>query len=232
MPQIIIDDYKTEIIQTLFNGVMATYVGSTPGHVAEFGTMSGMTAEALALGIAKSEETFLQHSAASGLLGRELHLFDSFAGLPKITEATDADSFHVRDGVWGEGVCKGVSAETLRGMVERHLQPADRIRIFEGWYSDTVKTIPAPTRYAFVHIDCDLYASTRDVLDGLFSRGLVSKGAYLYFDDYNCNRGDPQLGERRAWAECIEKYAVSFSDCGGYGLCSHRFLVHDYRGAE
>src|SRR5204863_5482943 len=102
------------------------------------------------------------------------------------------------------------------------------VRIAKGWFKDTVPQIPASTRFALVHIDGDLYESAYDVLDGLLSRGMITDGASLYFDDWDCNTADPMLGERRAWAEMVEKYKIRFSDMGAYGMACHRFIVHSY----
>ncbi|MBF0269680.1 MAG: class I SAM-dependent methyltransferase [Alphaproteobacteria bacterium] len=226
--QISIDGYENEIGQKLFNGVLAVYAGAVRGHIAEFGTMSGKTAEVLAFGVAHGEKLFHSHNVLSQTIGKELHLFDSFEGLPKIDNAADVDSPHVRDGVWGSGSCKGVSPEALREITERHLSPGGRIKIFEGWYSETVPALDKNTLYALIHVDCDLYSSAMDVLDNLFSRHMIARGAYVFFDDYNCNCADPKFGERRAWAECVDKFHIKFSDEGSYGLLSHKFIVHDY----
>lgn len=228
MTHIVTDLWDNSAGQKLFDGVLALCAGSTPGHIAEFGTMSGRTSEVLAFAIKHSEHIFMYHNIMSKIGERELHLFDSFEGLPEIIDGVDAESPHVVDGVWGRGACRGISAEELRQKVEAHIPASDRIKIFEGWYSDTVNTISSDVEYALVHIDCDLYASTMDALSGLFSRKLIAKGAYLFFDDYNCNRADPKFGERRAWAECIEKFNIQYSDAGEYGILSHKFIVHEY----
>jgi hypothetical protein len=77
-----------------------------------------------------------------------------------------------------------------------------------------------------VHLDCDLYSSTVEVLDHLFTRGHVAEGAVLFFDDWNCNRSSPQFGQRRAWRETCEKHRVEYSDGGDYAVLGHKFLVH------
>lgn len=83
--------------------------------------------------------------------------------------------------------------------------------------------------YALVHIDSDLYESARDVLNYLFGHRMIAEGALLFFDNWNCNRGSPEFGERRAWSECVVKYRVRYSDEGAYGVFSHRFLIHSYK---
>ena len=60
---------------------------------------------------------------------------------------------------------------------------------------------------------------------------MLSVGAVVLFDDWNCNRADPRFGERRAWAELSERHAIECDDLGPYGWSGRRFIVHNYRGA-
>jgi hypothetical protein len=77
-----------------------------------------------------------------------------------------------------------------------------------------------------VHIDCDLYESTIDVLDYLLAHHHLADGCAIFFDDWNCSNASPAFGERRAWNEMVEKYQIRFSDCGDYSIYGHKFLVH------
>jgi O-methyltransferase len=120
--QIVFDHWENEIAQKLFDGLLSLHTASTPGHIAEFGTMSGKTSEVLALAIAYAEQKFIGHNLMSKLGPRELHLFDSFEGLPEITEKADSNSPHVQDGVWRPGACKGIGPDELRSLAERHLK--------------------------------------------------------------------------------------------------------------
>lgn len=214
------------VFQELFRGICAVHARGVHGDIAEFGTMTGRTASLLASSLTFVDKTgFARH--AFDTRPRELHLFDSFEGLPSPGEG-DIDSPAVQAGQWGHGTHKGLSAQQLEDQCATVLG-RQRIKIFAGWFSDTIPTIPAATRYAMVHVDGDLYSSALDVLDGLFSRGMVAEGAEIFFDDWNCNFASPRFGERRAWRECVEKYAIEFSDGGDYGVVSHRMTVHAYR---
>ena len=53
---------------------------------------------------------------------------------------------------------------------------------------------------AIVHLDCDLYISTKQVLDGLDRHGVMQDGTVLMFDDWNCHRANPAFGQRGALA--------------------------------
>jgi hypothetical protein len=223
--------HSEAVIEALAQGVCAVYGYDVAGDIAEFGTMSGRTAAGLARSIVCCDKHLGYASQIYGHAQRKLLLFDSFAGLPEVEkESVDGKSPHVIDGVWGVGSLKGLSPDELRIMINPHLAD-DRFEIHPGWFSNTVPLLDPARRFALIHVDCDLYSSTVDVLEGLFSRGMVSKGAYIYFDDWSCNRADPEIGERRAWRECIERYAIESSDMGVYGMFSRRFVVHSYAGS-
>ncbi|BDA83949.1 hypothetical protein Sa4125_14910 [Aureimonas sp. SA4125] len=218
-------------INAMSEGIAAIYGYDVDGAIAEFGTMTGRTATGIARAIASCDSTLAYAVSAYKHAPRKLYLFDSFIGLPASEkDSVDAQSPHVKDNVWSPGSCHGVSPDELRRMVGAHLA-ADRFEIVSGWFSDTVPALPGDLRFALLHVDSDLYSSAMDVLDGLFSRGMVQKGALIYFDDWNCNRADPQFGERRAWRDCVERYGIEYSDDGTYGIFARRFVVHNYRGS-
>jgi O-methyltransferase len=189
------------------------------GDLAEFGTMTGRTATDLARALAARDSS------------RRLFLFDSFQGLPEPTSPIDQAAPHVQQGVWTPGACRGISKPQLFRLCRRYLSD-DRLLILDGWFADTLPTVPAGTRFALLHIDSDLYQSAWDVLEGCFSRGLVSPGAAILFDDWDCNRADPGCGERRAWSEAVHKFGIEFSDCGQYGWGSRKVLVHSYQSTR
>ena len=217
--------------EALAQGVAAIYGCDVIGDVGEFGTMSGRTAAALAQSIASCDKSLGFAVRIYKHPPKKLVLFDSFVGLPEVEkDSVDGQSPHVVDGVWSPGTCRGLSAKELDTLISSHLAP-DRFEIHPGWFSDTVPALDADRRFALIHIDSDLYQSAIDVLRSLFSRGMVSRGAYIFFDDWNCNRADPQLGERRAWRECVEEYGIEYSDMGAYGIFGWRFVAHSYRGS-
>src|SRR4051812_30182595 len=94
-----------------------------------------------------------------------IHGFDSFEGLPE---------------AWG-GFSLGQRAFDLKGRLPR--VPGNVI-LHPGWFDQTLShwlsANPGPV--AFVHIDCDLYSSTKTVFDLLADR-FVS-GTIIVFDEY------------------------------------------------
>jgi hypothetical protein len=216
---------REDTFRTLYKAVEYVIGAGVPGRLAEFGTMTGETAQVLAKALGVFGERFAEAETAHGMAERELHLFDSFEGLPPTANAIDAAAPHVAAGLWSAGACRGIDALTLARRCARYLAP-ERIRVHAGWFSATLPNLPDATKFALVHIDSDLYESARDVLDHLCGRDMLAEGAMLLFDDWDCNRASPELGERRAFAEAIERHRLKVSDCGPYGAMAHRFIVH------
>lgn len=92
----------------------------------------------------------------------EVHGFDSFEGLPEAWSANE-----------------GVGAYTTGGR-RPHITGAT---LHAGWFEDTLPAFLAahdgPVR--FLHVDCDLYSSTRTVLQALAPR--IVPGTVIVFDD-------------------------------------------------
>ena len=189
------------------------------GDIAEFGS-HGRSAKAIC-------KTLKLHHSSRGV-----HLFDSFQGFPKVESREDLDSPHVKDNVWPEGgSAPCVSPERLRREMLRYI-PDQQLEIYEGWFKDTLVHISESTVFAMVHVDCDLYESTIQVLMHLFNRRQISEGCVILFDDWNCNLASPEYGERKAWADIVSRHEVQFSDAGSYGWGGHKVIVHAYRPVE
>ncbi|HUF34012.1 MAG TPA: TylF/MycF/NovP-related O-methyltransferase [Acidimicrobiales bacterium] len=94
-----------------------------------------------------------------------LHGFDSFTGLPE---------------TWNDENTAG--RFSTDGEVPTIDDP--RVRFFPGWFDDTLPAYePPPHDAVFLNFDADLYSSTTAGLRHL--RPLISKGAWLYFDELN-----------------------------------------------
>lgn len=219
---------QRQVFETLYLSVQYVYGMQVEGDIVEFGTMSGDTAAVLAEAIAACDRLLAPRYGPIHGAPKTLWLFDSFAGLPEPQAEPDRTAPHVVAGVWTAASCKGISPESLALRLSEHL-PACQFRIIEGWYADTVTQLPDHTRFACIHVDCDLYASTLDALAPLFARGQVADGAVILFDDWNCNKASPLYGERKAWEELVARHRICFSDEGRYGMASRRFIVHSYQ---
>lgn len=119
---------------------------------------------------------------------RSLFAFDSFEGLPT--------AWHT--------VPKG--AYSTGGLVPNL---GDSIQPVVGWYSESLppflKQYEGPIR--LLHIDCDLYSSTKDVFDVLSDR--LVQGTVIIFDEYWMGphwRED----EWKAWQECCTAHNIQY----------------------
>ncbi|HKA40151.1 MAG TPA: TylF/MycF/NovP-related O-methyltransferase [Burkholderiales bacterium] len=214
------------IFEALTQGVQYVCNNPVPGDVAEFGTGLGFSTFSIAKALGAYHEIFADR--LRGAPPKKLYLFDSFEGLPAATDPVDAGSPTVKSGRWGAGVYKGLTAEEVAELCASVYDRA-QVKVVPGWFSRTLRQIPPMTQFAMVHLDCDLYASTAEVLDYLFGQKLVGDGCALFFDDWNCNRSSPRFGQRRAWQETVGKYNLEYSDCGDYAVLSHKFIVHTDR---
>ena len=97
------------------------------------------------------------------------YLFDSFEGLPKGDHSQDS---------LNEGMFKATSAAAVTELLKDF---RGNLEVREGWIPETFSGLE-DRRFAFVHIDVDLYQSTLDCLEFFYPR-LVG-GGVMVFDDY------------------------------------------------
>jgi Methyltransferase domain len=127
---------------------------------------------------------------AARIGGRTIHGFDSFEGLPK---------------PWS-GFNLGRRTFDLKGRLPR--VPAN-VRLHPGWFD---RTLPAWLQQnsgpvAFIHIDCDLYESTRAVLTLLADR--IVAGTVILFDEY-FNYPNWEQHEYKAFQEFVAERRISY----------------------
>jgi hypothetical protein len=123
-----------------------------------------------------------------------VHGFDSFEGLPE---------------AWS-GFGLGKRAFDRRGRLPR--VPAN-VRLHPGGFAES---LPAwldahPGPVAFVHVDCDLYDSTRTVLALLAER--LAPGTVILFDEY-FNYPNWERHEYKAFREFVEEHKVRYRYLG------------------
>ncbi len=122
--------------------------------------------------------------------------FDSFEGLPNL-EGIDK---HGKDFTKGKYYC---SEKDFLKNLEKAGVAMEKVNIVAGLFEKTCgnETIEKYSikKAAVVHIDCDLYLSTKTALN--FITPLLTDGTIIIFDDWFCFRGNPNLGEQRAFFE-------------------------------
>lgn len=209
--------------EALRNGIEYIYGSGVHGDVAEFGCYQGRTAGVLAEAMTDCDHTYGSSDKLHGISQRKLWLLDSFKGLPAVTHPADVDSPHLTSGIWREGAISNTTQERVQGFVEQFI-PKDRIKVIPGFFNQSMIEIPATTRFAFVHMDCDYYESTIQVLLYLRTFKMFSDGCALYFDDWYCNRGSPKFGQQAAWNK--DRHNFNYTNWGPYGIVGHRFIIH------
>lgn len=188
-----------------------------PGDIAEFGVMHGFTSCKLATFVAK-------HPGSSQLL-----LFDSFEGLPAIQSTVDQNCYEVKQlKAWEKGsmAVPQNTPQVLQGFLSQILKE-EQFRIHKGYFKDTLSLDLFQHKLALVHFDCDLYQSAKEVLSFLIKNELLEDGTILLFDDYNCGRANPNMGERKALAEVLQEHPnIACSLFYYYGWGGAAFIFH------
>lgn len=146
-----------------------------PGAFAELGVYQGLTSR------------LIHHYAPE----RTLHLFDTFEGFTERNAATEMRSI-------GHEVPPSQFSDTSIEKVRRFIRPrADSVRFHPGSFPDSVPAAVRAERFAFVHLDADLYESTWAGLEFFYPR--VSSRGIIVAHDYNS-----WLGARRAVDEFFQ----------------------------
>lgn len=189
------------------------------GDVFEFGVFHGFTSKILAQNLAKFK--FDQ---------AELHLFDSFEGLPD-AKGLDTSGYEYKSGVWIKGSMN--VAQGLDGYIQTKLSNIlpNRVHTIKGFFENTLENyLLTPRKAMLVILDCDLYSSTKYVLETLIAHNVIQDGTIIIFDDWMTSLGNPLLGQRKACDEVLQKNPhLSFEKYGNYGLGAHIFIAHDLR---
>jgi hypothetical protein len=146
---------------------------------------------------------------AEGDVGRDLYLYDTFAGM---TEPTDADHTGkgAQAGRWmrryghdeqGNSRWCNASVEDVDANIRSTGYPMERVHLVVGPVEQTIPdTVPGPI--ALLRLDTDWYESTAHEMAHLFD--LVVPGGVLILDDY----GHWQ-GARKAVDEHLERIGVN-----------------------
>jgi len=114
---------------------------------------------------------------AHGVTDRKVWVADSFEGLPPPSPdkypADKDDPHHTFDYL-------AVSLEKVKDNFTSVGLLDDQVRFLKGWFKDTLPTAKID-RLAVLRVDGDMYESTMDALQALYSK--VSVGGYVIIDD-------------------------------------------------
>lgn len=154
-----------------------------PGDIVECGVWRGGSMQACAKAL-----------LALGESDRDLHLFDTFEGMPPPTaEDLRRDGKSAEDLLAAQGKDRPIwaiaSLEDVQAGFEQVPYPGERVHYVQGMVEDTVPQ-QAPEQISILRLDTDWYASTKHELEFLYPR-LVS-GGVLLIDDYGYWQGSRQ----------------------------------------
>ena len=154
-----------------------------------------------AVGQVETEGLFLEFGVFQGETIRciashhtgPIHGFDSFEGLPE-----------------PGGVSLAAGEFDVGGTLP---EVPDHVTLHKGWFDDSLPAFLETTAepVAFLHIDCDIYSSTRTVFSLLGPR--LQEGAVIVFDEY-FNYPAWRQHEVKAFAEAVERFGLSYEFIG------------------
>jgi len=177
--------------------LLAAVAEARPGGLfLEFGVEKGASAN------------FIAGLIARGGSSAVLHAFDSFEGLPESWDGT----FETR------------GKFTVSGKIPR--LPSN-VEVHKGWFEATLpgfRGAHAGATISLLHIDCDLYSSTRTVLDQIGD--LLLPGSIVVFDEY-LNYHGWKHHEFKAWQEFVAAGKVRYTYRGFCGQGGQVFLRID-----
>ena len=174
MPELWSDDLEFEEFYRSIMGVtkvskdrcfmihqLSKYSGCLDGDMAEVGVYKGGTAKLI----------------ASSCKNKKIHLFDTFSGMPEVSQV---DKHREKD-----------FSDTCLNEVKSYLKDCHNA----SFYPETARPLEDKI-FCFVYIDVDLYQSTKACLEFFFPR--MVPGGIILFDDYNwpyCPGVEKAIGE-------------------------------------
>ncbi|MCP5055401.1 MAG: class I SAM-dependent methyltransferase [bacterium] len=189
--------------------------GAGEGYYLEFGVFNG-------------DSMWEAYQSLRGLVSHYVG-FDSFEGLPELSQADQA----AKDlqPFWDAGTVKGDTRDRVyEGLVARGI-PRDRLTLVEGFYEASLPATPpdffegkGPCHVCLV--DCDLYSSSKQVFE--FVEPHLTTGTWLLLDDYWCYRGSGKHGQQRAFREWLEgSDRITVQEWGNFRGWGKAFLVDE-----
>lgn len=135
------------------------------GHLQESLTKITLQGLALEFGVWSARSTNI---IANKLHNQTVHGFDSFEGLPEKWDMSKS----------GDGIEKGHFA------VDKLPEVKPNIKLWKGWFDDTIPVFKKEyiDDICFLHIDCDLYSSTKTIFDELNNQ--IVKNTIIVFDEF------------------------------------------------
>lgn len=152
------------------------------------------------LNLTKNDGLFLEFGVYKGKtinfiasnIDQQVYGFDSFEGLPED---------------WRDKYEKGTFKVDELPKVKKN------VKLIKGWFDNTLPQFVEehPKKCSFIHIDCDLYSSTKTIFN--FLRNKITKNTIIVFDEFFNYHGWKE-GEYKAFIEFIENNNLKFEYVG------------------
>jgi O-methyltransferase len=149
------DNTRRDMLALMLRSVIEQQV---PGRFVELGVFKGLTAR------------LIHHYAPE----RILHLFDTFEGFTDRSSKEELQSVRSRAAQF---------SNTSLERVQRFIGGNDNVRFHKGFFPETVPAELKQERFAFVHLDADLYEPTIEGLWFFYPR--MSRRGIIIVHDYN-----------------------------------------------
>ena len=146
--------------------------------------------------------------------------FDSFQGLPPITEQ--------EDNIWHEGDFACSESEFKSILTRAGFKPSEYILVpgfYEASLNEELHRRIGSRKAAIVYIDCDLYESTLSVLE--FVHRYFVNGTIVCFDDWYNYKGRPDKGEQLAVRDFLTTHPqIEFIPYLDYSPLGKSFIIY------
>ncbi len=168
---------------------------------------------------------------------RDLHLFDSFRGLPEPTVEDGAEVKSRAESRSGRSIGSTAKLEPVewdvasRGDSERLLveigYPDEHLHYHVGWFQETLPQAQGIERIALLRLDGDWYESTKICLEALYPR--VVEGGFVIIDDYGHYEGCRKAVDEFLGSLSVHPYLHYIDYTGRYIVKRARDDGDDYR---
>lgn len=188
------------------------YMSGLPkGNIFEFGVYTGNYLRRLVKGAIENNNPF-----------EAIYGFDSWVGLPKEEDGLwqnpdwpeSAFSLSNDYDLKGTTECTQFVCKRIDEFLENLPKPP--VYLFPGFFIDSLTERlgnDLTNLASYIHVDCDLYISTKQCLDWVFTYDIAIEGCLFRFDDW----GSTPLwsaGNSRAFAEATNKFNLTWTQLG------------------
>ena len=177
LEKFILESKERELRQLCMYSHIIEKIRNIPGDIAEFGVASGTSLMSLA-----RLNNIYNDNLHGDYSKKNVYGFDTFSGLPYLDRERDLNmnkKNQPKDMKIG-----GYNHEDKLDNLLRFCKENKNVKLYKGLFEDTVPNFKRENKhfsFSLIHIDCDLYKSTKFVLDNLIKR--LNVGGIILFDE-------------------------------------------------